>query len=189
MTDSIPELTPPDELSPGRMFRRFFQIFTLIFCLFLIVRTTFVEPHGVPTGSMAPTIFGNHRQCPCPRCGYPIVVGTPPDDQFNPQTATYCPNCGLSGINILPLSDNIAGDRLLVDRFVFRVRAPRRWEVAVFHAPDDSKIPYVKRVVGLPGEAKPYSSSCRRWNAASISSLRSRSAGGNGTVTSWCWPV
>ena len=152
MTDPTPEAEAADELSFGRMFRRFFQIITLLFCLFLVVRTVFVEPHGVPTGSMAPTIFGHHRQCPCPRCEFPIVVGTPPEDQFNPQTAAYCPNCGLAKINMIPLSDNTSGDRLLVDRMVFRVRSPKRWEVAVFHAPDDSKIPYVKRVVGLPGE-------------------------------------
>ena len=144
----------PDELSFGRMFRRFYQILTLVFCLFLIVRTTFVEPHGVPTGSMAPTIYGQHRSCPCPRCGYPIVVGAPGNEvQANPQHAAYCLNCGLSRINLVPLSDEISGDRLLVDRFVYRVRSPRRWEMAVFHATDDSKIPYVKRVVGLPGEA------------------------------------
>ncbi len=154
MTDLTSQPVLPDELSFGRMFRRFYQILTLVFCLFLIVRTTFVEPHGVPTGSMAPTIYGHHRSCPCPRCGYPIVVGSPVNEaQANPQYAAYCLNCGLSRINLVPLSDELSGDRLLVDRFVFRVRSPRRWEMAVFHTTDDSKIPYVKRVVGLPGEA------------------------------------
>ncbi len=154
MTDATLVSDVPDELAFGRMFRRFFQIIILLFCLFLVVRTTFVEPHGVPTGSMAPTIFGNHRQYPCPRCGYPIVVGTPAtEDQPNPQHSAYCTNCGLLKIDIVPMSDNISGDRLLVDRIVFRIRPPRRWEVAVFHPPDDSKIPYVKRVVGLPREA------------------------------------
>jgi len=154
MTDPIPDPAPRDELSLGRMFRRFFQILALLFCLFLVVRTTFVEPHGVPTGSMAPAIFGNRRECPCPRCGFALVVGAPADDtRFNPQLAAYCPNCGLSRLNVVPLSDEISGDRLLVDKLVYRMRSPRRWEVAVFRAPDESKIPYVKRVVGLPGEA------------------------------------
>ena len=153
MTDPTPASPLPDELSLGRIFRRFYQILTLIFCLFLVVRTTFVEPHGVPTGSMAPSIFGDRRQCPCPRCEYPIAVGAPQPGQFNPQAAAYCPNCGLTRINTVPLSDEIFGDRLLVDRMVFRLRPPKRWEIAVFHPPDDSKIPYVKRVVGLPGEA------------------------------------
>ena len=102
---------------------------------------------------MAPAIFGDRRQCPCPRCDYPIVVGAPQPGQSNPQAAAYCPNCGLSRINTVPLSDEIFGDRLLVDRLIFRLRPPRRWEIAVFQPPDDSKIPYVKRVVGLPGEA------------------------------------
>ena len=48
------------------------------------------------------------------------------------------------------------GDRLLVDKNVFNLRNPRRWEMAVFRCPDpDPKEfgkPYVKRVVGLPGE-------------------------------------
>jgi len=153
MTDPTPGTALPDELSLGRIFRRFYQILTLIFCLFLVVRTTFVEPHGVPTGSMAPAIFGDRRQCQCPRCDYPIVVGAPQPGQSNSQTAAYCPNCGLSRINAVPLSDEIFGDRILVDRLIFRLRPPRRWEIAVFQPPDDSKIPYVKRVVGLPGEA------------------------------------
>ncbi len=153
-TESKRMADPTDELSAGRMFRRFFQILTLLFCLFLVVRTTFVEPHGVPTGSMAPTIFGNRRECPCPRCGFALVVGAPAEDaRINPQLTAYCPNCGLSKLNVVPLSDEISGDRLLVDKLVFRIRSPRRWEVAVFHAPDESKIPFVKRVVGLPGEA------------------------------------
>ena len=154
MTNQTPTHAPPDELSLARMFRRFFQILALLFCLFLVVRTTFVEPHGVSTGSMAPTIFGNRRECPCPRCGFPLVVGAAPEDaRIDPQLAAYCPNCGLSNINVVPLSDDISGDRLLVDKLVYRLRSPRRWEAAVFHAPDGSKIPYVKRVVGLPGEA------------------------------------
>jgi hypothetical protein len=46
----------------------------------------------------------------------------------------------------------ISGDRLLVDKNVFRLRSPRRWEVAVFICPSDKSKPYVKRVVGRPGE-------------------------------------
>jgi signal peptidase I len=51
-------------------------------------------------------------------------------------------------------ASEVSGDRLLVDKNVFNVRKPRRWEVAVFRCPDpkDPLRPYVKRVVGLPGE-------------------------------------
>src|SRR5439155_19486671 len=41
----------------------------------LLFRAIGAEPYGVPTGSMAPTLLGNHRAVTCPRCGYPIDVG------------------------------------------------------------------------------------------------------------------
>ena len=58
----------------------------------------------------------------------------------------------------------LAGDQLLVNRFVYGptrwawerrllpARAPRRGDVAVFRYPRDPRIPYVKRVLALPGE-------------------------------------
>jgi len=47
----------------------------------------------------------------------------------------------------------LAGDFLLVDRLVYRVRAPRRGEVIVFAAPDaGGGVRYVKRIAGLPGD-------------------------------------
>ena len=59
----------------------------------------------------------------------------------------------------------VAGDQLLVNRFVFGatrwrwetrllpVRLPRRGDVVVFRYPRDPRIPYVKRVLGVPGES------------------------------------
>ncbi|HTS00029.1 MAG TPA: signal peptidase I [Bacteroidota bacterium] len=47
----------------------------------------------------------------------------------------------------------LAGDFLLVDRLVYRVRAPHRGEVIVFAAPDaGGGVRYVKRIAGLPGD-------------------------------------
>ena len=120
-------------------------------CAFLFVRTACVEPFGVPTGSMAQTLLGNHREGFCPRCDARVSVGVPPEGarpvRFD---RVCCPNCGaavdLSGAREIP------GDRLLVDKTAFLSRGPRRWEVAVFHCPADGGKPYVKRVVGLPGE-------------------------------------
>jgi signal peptidase I len=121
--------------------------------IFLFVRTFAVEPFGVPTGSMAPTLLGNHREAPCPRCGFRVIVGDPgPDRGRRWQTDACCPNCGRDGIDLSAARD-VPGDRLLVDKNVFAVRSPRRWEVAVFRCPVDDTKPYVKRVVGLPGEA------------------------------------
>lgn len=123
--------------------------------LFLLIRTLAVEPFGVPTGSMAPALIGHHRDGPCPRCGYPVRVGRPsggnPAEFFG---TVACPNCdhrfSLAG------APDVSGDRLLVDKNVYNLRPPRRWEMVVFRCPDtdprEAGKPYVKRLIGLPGE-------------------------------------
>ena len=42
---------------------------------------------------------------------------------------------------------------MLVQKFLYDFRRPKRWEVAVFHYPGEPSQAYVKRVVGLPGES------------------------------------
>ena len=124
--------------------------------LFLFLRTFAIEPFGVPTGSMAPALIGNHREGPCPRCGYPVRVGFPSQGGNSTEQFEHiaCPNCG-KRFSLAEARD-LSGDRLLVDKNVFLLRSPRRWEMAVFHCPDpDPKElgkPYVKRIIGLPGE-------------------------------------
>jgi signal peptidase I len=119
--------------------------------VFLFLRTFAVEPFGVPTGSMAPTLIGNHRAGACPRCGYPVRVGLPTTGDGAGRFANVpCPNCG-KPVNLTQAPD-MNGDRLLVDKNVYHLRRPRRWEVAVFHCVADPSKPYVKRIVGLPGE-------------------------------------
>jgi signal peptidase I len=46
----------------------------------------------------------------------------------------------------------VAGDTIWIDRTAFALRAPRRWELVVFHCPHDASQLCVKRIVGLPGE-------------------------------------
>jgi signal peptidase I len=120
----------------------------------MLLRAIALEPFGVPTGSMANTLYGNHKACNCPRCGYSIVVGSGLGSGKNvrdPYHHAFCPNCGESRLSLDSVRECI-GDRLLVDKNVFELRRPRRWEVAVFRCPYDGNRPYVKRVIGLPGE-------------------------------------
>ena len=131
--------------------RLLFTVAIALVVIFLFLRTFAVEPFGVPTGSMAPTLIGNHRETPCPRCGYPVRVGLPSSGERNGYFADVpCPNCGKK-VDLTQSAD-INGDRLLVDKNVYHLRRPRRWEVAVFHCVADLYKPYVKRVIGLPGE-------------------------------------
>lgn len=52
----------------------------------------------------------------------------------------------------------LVGDHILVDKFSVRVSGelPRRGDVIVFLYPEDPSIPFVKRVVGLPGDRVTY---------------------------------
>ncbi|QEH37654.1 Signal peptidase I V [Aquisphaera giovannonii] len=115
----------------------------------LLFRTFSAEAYVVPTGSMAPTLLGHHRELICPNCRYTFVIGL---DEEGRQPRAVCPNCGKDGLERLDAVE-CNGDRVLVQKFLFDFRAPRRWEVAVFHFPGDPSQAYVKRVVGLPGES------------------------------------
>ena len=44
------------------------------------------------------------------------------------------------------------GDRVLVNRVVYRLREPQRGDVMVFRYPLDRAVTFIKRVVGIPGD-------------------------------------
>ena len=46
----------------------------------------------------------------------------------------------------------IEGDRILVNKFVYRLREPQRGEIIVFKYPDDPKRPFIKRLAGIGGD-------------------------------------
>ena len=39
-----------------------------------------------------------------------------------------------------------------MDKLVYKFRAPQRGDVIAFHPPIQSKAPFIKRIIGLPGE-------------------------------------
>ncbi len=108
-----------------------------------------VVPVWVPSGSMAETLVGLHREVTCVDCGYRFVCGT---DLKPLNFHAVCPNCGYSG-NDLSQRPDVDGDRLLIDKAAFLLRRPRRWEVVAFRHPSRAEMICVKRVVGLPGES------------------------------------
>jgi len=44
------------------------------------------------------------------------------------------------------------GDRLLVNKFIYRLRPPRPGEIIVFHLPELSARPFIKRVIAVAGD-------------------------------------
>ncbi|HWE38290.1 MAG TPA: signal peptidase I [Isosphaeraceae bacterium] len=141
----VPEVPRPRP-SASRPTAEFLVVLLLSVLLF---RTFAAEAYIVPTGSMAPTLMGMHREVTCPDCRMRFAVGM---DEQGRSGRAICPNCGAEGIDE-GLSSERNGDRLLVQKYLFDWRPPRRWEVAVFQNPGDPSQAYVKRVVALPGES------------------------------------
>lgn len=117
----------------------------------LLVRSFAVEGYIISTGSMAPFLLGYHKQVVCPSCRFPFAVGIPVEDDHDTSGPVACLNCGQGGIDLASVPRN-EGDQLLVQKFAYLFRQPKRWEVAVFQNPNHPTQAYVKRVIGLPGE-------------------------------------
>ena len=46
----------------------------------------------------------------------------------------------------------MTGDRIIGNRLAYKNDKPKRFDVVIFYAPDFENVPYIKRVIGLPGE-------------------------------------
>ena len=139
------------EVPRAGVVRQTVELLVLLCLCVLLVRTFSAEAYVVPTGSMAPTLLGLHREITCPNCGFLFVVGIDEEGQTG---RAVCPNCGQRGLDDAPAIE-CGGDRVLVQKFLYDFRRPKRWEVAVFHFPGEPSQAYVKRVVGLAGGIDP----------------------------------
>ena len=146
---------PPYNSRPapnGQPFRRVVDAVAWGIITLFLLRTWFVEglfvPLTVQTGSMAETLLGPHRDVTCDDCGHQFVCGS---DIRPLSPRAVCPNCGHVGNDLASRAD-VSGDRVLMHKSVFRIRAPRRWEIVAFRDPRQPNRITVKRVVGLPGE-------------------------------------
>ena len=46
----------------------------------------------------------------------------------------------------------MTGDRVFGSRLVYKMHDPERFDIVVFHYPDDESELFIKRIIGLPGE-------------------------------------
>lgn len=118
----------------------------------MLVRTFAVEGYIISTGSMAPFLLGYHKQVVCPNCHAPFAVGVPVELDHPTDGPVGCPNCQQDQIDLARVPRN-EGDQLLVQKFAYLVRKPKRWEVVVFQNPSHPTQAYVKRAIGLPNES------------------------------------
>ena len=149
------------------------QVVDTLVCLALAVilfRTFQIEGYVISTGSMAPSLLGYHKRVQCPACGRLFAFGIAHDSgpggshtkaadrrlnsrsRIGRPVLSVCPNCGQDSIDVSRVPRN-QGDQLLVHKNAYLFQNPSRWEVVVFRNPHRPTQPYVKRIVGLPGEA------------------------------------
>lgn len=147
----------PSPPAPAPSWRGVLRSTILVLSGVLLFRVLGAEPYRVPTGSMAPALIGDHKATRCPRCGFPVLVGRRSDTGDGRAAASCfasacCPNCGCADLKLNEVPD-CSGDRLLVNKSLFELRRPHRWEMAIFRGNPDPARVFVKRVIGLPGES------------------------------------
>ena len=142
-----------------RAIRETVESVAIAFVLAFLFRTFEAEAFVIPTGSMAPTLQGMHKDLNCPECGYAYRAGASndsPDEERQRRgggkiVATACPMCSYKRKDAEHLT-SYNGDRILVSKLAYDIGEPQRWDVFVFRYPGDAKINYIKRLVGLPNE-------------------------------------
>lgn len=123
----------------------------IAFILTLSFRGFVMEGFIIPTGSMAPTLLGEHWRVRSPLGGH--------DWAINGRVGPRALGEGIEAadpISRRPLTllraERSAGDRILVLKWAYALRDPERWDAVVFKYPEQPRENFIKRLIGLPGE-------------------------------------
>src|SRR5438128_10387492 len=100
--------SPLERMGAG-LVRQTVELLGLLSLCVLLARTFSAEAYVVPTGSMAPTLLGWHRELVCTDCQFVFVVGIDEDGRTGP---AVCPNCGQGEREQTPAIE-CGGDRVL----------------------------------------------------------------------------
>lgn len=159
----------PAPLTTSAAIRETIESVVIAFVLAFLFRTFEAEAFVIPTGSMAPTLMGQHKDLVCPECGHPFRVSASSEVQQETNRPTgmvveqgTCPMCRFD-VDLRkdrPLEKgeerqyypSYKGDRILVGKSAYEFQDPDRWDVAVFHWPGGAEVNFIKRLVGLPHE-------------------------------------
>ena len=147
-----------EEEEPAIWFQENLEAVVVAFILALVIRHFVMEAFVIPTGSMAPTLLGDHFRVECKNCHYPFAVQKL-EGRIDPErgegVAPRCPLCGIGGDdnkNTFYGPDVFGGNKILVNKFIYKLEQPERYQVVVFKYPRNPSRNFIKRLVGLPEE-------------------------------------
>ena len=162
-----------DSGSTFRMVREGIETLAIALVLAFLFKTFEAEAYVIPTGSMAPTLMGNHKDVHCPQCDFRFQVSASDEvdegnrgltsrrkkDKLPPPEVVggTCPQCRYTMYfgkdneekKTYPTFD---GDRILVFKYFYDYFEPKRWQVTVFRFPGGPQTNYIKRLIGLENE-------------------------------------
>lgn len=162
-TESVNNAQVEQESAKSQGTRETIESIIVAFILAFLFRAFVAEAFVIPTGSMAPTLMGAHKDIFCEHCGQQYQASA--SSEYTPSTqapsgyvtiGSTCATC--RGLNPYDLRGNknhatFSGDRILVSKFDYVFKNPQRWEVLVFKYPIEAHMNYIKRLIGLPGES------------------------------------
>jgi len=153
----IPETVVAGKAKPKRQegMRETIEAVAIAFILAFVFKTFEAEAFVIPTGSMAPTLYGRHKEVTCSGCKMPYTIGASQEVYqdsgiINPAgriLGSTCPNCRFP--NEVESDPVFNGDRIVVNK---QVSEFKRFDVVVFKNPEEPYVNYIKRLVGLPTE-------------------------------------
>lgn len=158
-------VTPPSHKPHGETAQEMVMSIIIAFAMAFVFRGFVIEAFVIPTGSMGPTLLGQHMRFHDDQSGttWPVTTwrGSPvTPDPVQTDIDVHDPMSG--SLHSVKRTPTLSGDRILVLKYLYAVFEPRRYDVVVFKNPappaggrDTNPGPadnYIKRLIGLPGE-------------------------------------
>ncbi len=144
-------------------FRENIESILIAIALALCIRYFVVEAFKIPTGSMAPTLLGAHKDVLCPNCNWDFKADhngnevACPNCLYEIDISRFCRQCNREFHFGMPESlrksascpeckkelakDEVSnrvrkgGNRIAVSKFAYKFKKPNRWDVIVFIYP------------------------------------------------------
>jgi len=148
------------------------QMIIISFAIAFVFKHFVAEAYVIPTGSMAPTLLGAHMKARGPSSGYEFSLG-PDNRQVSRETGIALPiqknivvedpMLSSGPLRLANRSDGPQtisftnakvrmGDRIFVQRYLYSIFQPKRFDVVVFKYPVDPRQNFIKRLIGVGNE-------------------------------------